>query len=225
MSPLRDLSGQHEVAQGYKDVEEDTVYVRFQVKNTENEYFLAWTTTPWTLPSNVALCVNPSLEYVKVRQGDAYYYLAEGMAEEVLGSDYEIIEKYVGKDLERMEYEPLFPFAKAEKKAWYVTCGDYVALGEGTGIVHIAPAFGEDDSKIGHAYDLPFVQMVDAKGNLSGGTFWDGMFVKKADRKSSNGWRNRESSIRLSAIPTLIPTAGDVIRRFCIMPRTHGLLQ
>lgn len=171
----------HEVAQGYKDVEEDTVYVRFQVKNTENEYFLAWTTTPWTLPSNVALCVNPSLEYVKVRQGDAYYYLAEGMAEEVLGSDYEIIEKYVGKDLERMEYEPLFPFAKAEKKAWYVTCGDYVALGEGTGIVHIAPAFGEDDSKIGHAYDLPFVQMVDAKGNLSGGTFWDGMFVKKAD--------------------------------------------
>ena len=171
----------HEVAQGYKDVEEDTVYVRFRVKNTENEYFLAWTTTPWTLPSNVALCVNPTLEYIKVRQGDAYYYLAEGMAGEVLGSGYETVEKYVGTDLEGMEYEPLFPFAKAEKKAWYVTCGDYVALGEGTGIVHIAPAFGEDDSKIGHAYDLPFVQMVDAQGNLSGGTFWDGMFVKKAD--------------------------------------------
>ena len=171
----------HEVAQGYKDVEEETVYVRFKVKNEENAYFLAWTTTPWTLPSNVALCVHPDLEYVKVRQNDTVYYLAEGMAEAVLGGDYEVLDRYKGKDLEYMEYEPLFPFAKAEKKAWYVTWADYVTLGEGTGIVHIAPAFGEDDSKVGHRYDLPFVQMVDAQGNLSGGTFWDGTFVKKAD--------------------------------------------
>lgn len=171
----------HEVAQGYKDVEEETVYARFKVKGEENAYFLAWTTTPWTLPSNVALCVHPDLEYVKARQNDTTYYLAEGMAEAVLGEDYEILERYTGKDLEYKEYEPLFPFAKAEKKAWYVTCADYVTLGEGTGIVHIAPAFGEDDSKVGHRYDLPFVQMVDAKGNLSGGTYWDGTFVKKAD--------------------------------------------
>ena len=171
----------HEVAQGYKDVEEETVYVRFRAKNQENTYFLAWTTTPWTLPSNVALCVNPVLEYVKAKQGDVYYYLAEGMLETVLGEDYEVVERYTGKELEYLEYEPLFPFASAEKKAWYVTCADYVALGEGTGIVHIAPAFGEDDAKVGHNYDLPFVQMVDAKGNLSGGTYWDGTFVKKAD--------------------------------------------
>ena len=171
----------HEVAQGYKDVEEETVYARFKVKGEENAYFLAWTTTPWTLPSNVALCVHPDLEYVKAKQNDTTYYLAEGMAEAVLGEDYEILERYAGKDLEYKEYEPLFPFAKAEKKAWYVTCADYVTLGEGTGIVHIAPAFGEDDSKVGHRYDLPFVQMVDAKGNLSGGTYWDGTFVKKAD--------------------------------------------
>lgn len=171
----------HEVAQGYKDVEEETVYARFKVKGEENAYFLAWTTTPWTLPSNVALCVHPDLEYVKAKQNDTIYYLAEGMAEAVLGEDYEILERYAGKDLEYKEYEPLFPFAKAEKKAWYVTCADYVTLGEGTGIVHIAPAFGEDDSKVGHRYDLPFVQMVDAKGNLSGGTYWDGTFVKKAD--------------------------------------------
>ena len=171
----------HEVAQGYKDVEEETVYARFKVKGEENAYFLAWTTTPWTLPSNVALCVHPDLEYVKAKQNDTTYYLAEGMAEAVLGEDYEILERYTGKDLEYKEYEPLFPFAKAEKKAWYVTCADYVTLGEGTGIVHIAPAFGEDDSKVGHRYDLPFVQMVDAKGNLSGGTYWDGTFVKKAD--------------------------------------------
>ena len=171
----------HEVAQGYKDVEEETVYARFKVKGEENAYFLAWTTTPWTLPSNVALCVHPDLEYVKAKQNDTMYYLAEGMAEAVLREDYEILERYTGKDLEYKEYEPLFPFAKAEKKAWYVTCADYVTLGEGTGIVHIAPAFGEDDSKVGHRYDLPFVQMVDAKGNLSGGTYWDGTFVKKAD--------------------------------------------
>ena len=128
----------HEVAQGYKDVEEETVYARFKVKGEENAYFLAWTTTPWTLPSNVALCVHPDLEYVKAKQNDTTYYLAEGMAEAVLGEDYEILERYTGKDLEYKEYEPLFPFAKAEKKAWYVTCADYVTLGEGTGIVHIA---------------------------------------------------------------------------------------
>lgn len=171
----------HEVAQGYEDVEETTVYVKFKAKDEENTYFLAWTTTPWTLPSNVALCVHPTLTYVKAKQGDHYYYLAEGQLADVLGEDYEVIEKMTGRDLENRTYEPLFPFQQVDGKAWFVTLGEYVALGEGTGIVHIAPAFGEDDSKIGKIYGLPFLQMVDPKGNLAGGTYWDGIFVKTAD--------------------------------------------
>ncbi|MFQ9514605.1 MAG: isoleucine--tRNA ligase [Eubacterium sp.] len=172
----------HEVAQGYKDVKERSAVVRFKVKG-EDAYILAWTTTPWTLPSNVALCVNPVESYVKVKNGEYTYYMAEALLDSVLKEDYEILDRYVGKDLEYKEYEPLFDFAVdgLKKKAYYVTCDDYVTLTDGTGVVHIAPAFGEDDSKVGRNYDLPFVQMVNNKGEMTGGTPWDGTFCKKAD--------------------------------------------
>ncbi len=178
----------HEVAQGYKDVKERSAIVRFRVKG-EDAAILAWTTTPWTLPSNVALCMHPDYEYVKVRMKEdgQVYYLAKALCDPVLGEGaYEILEQYTGKDLEGKEYEPLFActaqvVAKQQKKAHYVTCDTYVTLTDGTGVVHIAPAFGEDDSKVGRKYDLPFVQMVDAKGEMNGDTPWAGVFVKKAD--------------------------------------------
>ncbi len=172
----------HEVAQGYKDVKERSAVVRFKVKG-EDAYFLAWTTTPWTLPSNVALCVNPEETYVKVKSGDYTYYMAEALCDTVLEEGYEVLERYTGKDLEYKEYEPLFDFAadKVKEKAYYVTCDSYVTLTDGTGVVHIAPAFGEDDSNVGRNYGLPFLQMVNSKGEMSGGTPWDGTFCKKAD--------------------------------------------
>ena len=181
----------HEVAQGYKDVKERSAVARFKVKG-EDSYILAWTTTPWTLPSNVALCVNPDETYVKVKTADGYtYYLAEALCETVLGGDkptapYEIVEKYVGKDLEGKEYEPLFDCAseiveKQHKKGYYVVCDTYVTLTDGTGVVHIAPAFGEDDAKVGRNYDLPFVQLVDSKGEMTKETPYAGVFCKKAD--------------------------------------------
>ncbi len=170
----------HEVAQGYKDVKETSVIAKFRVKG-EDAFFLAWTTTPWTLPSNVALCVNPVETYVKVKAFDETYYMAEALVKSVLGDDAEIVEKYVGKDLEFKEYEPLFEYANPTEKCYYVTCADYVTLTDGTGIVHIAPAFGEDDSQVGRRYNLPFVQMVDTKGEMCGGTPWDGTFCKQAD--------------------------------------------
>ena len=205
----------HEVAQGYKDVKEKSVIAKFRVKNKENEYILAWTTTPWTLPSNVALCVNPVEDYVKVKvsvngTGDVvkegeedsavaveYYYLAEALLSVIEGK-YEIVDRYVGKDLEHIQYEPLFDYAfnkpdgtignpgeRTEvngKKAYYVVCDEYVTLTDGTGVVHIAPAFGEDDAKVGRAYDLPFVQLVDEKGEMKPEvTDFAGMFCKKAD--------------------------------------------
>ena len=172
----------HEVAQGYKYVKERSAVVRFKVKD-EDAYILAWTTTPWTLPSNVALCVNPVESYVKVKTGEYTYYMAEALCDSVLEEGYEILERYVGKDLEYKEYEPLFDFAadRLKKKAYYVTCDSYVTLTDGTGVVHIAPAFGEDDSNVGRKYDLPFLQMVDNKGEMTGGTPWDGTFCKKAD--------------------------------------------
>ena len=151
----------HEVAQGYKLVKERSAIVRFKAKD-EDFYYLAWTTTPWTLPSNVALCVNPNELYVKVKQGDYTYVMAKALVETVLGSDYEIIDEFVGKSLEYKEYEPLFNFVKPNKKAWFITCDNYVTLTDGTGIVHTAPAFGEDDSRVGKVYDLPFVQLVDS---------------------------------------------------------------
>ena len=178
----------HEVAQGYKDVKERSAIVRFKVKD-EDAYILAWTTTPWTLPSNVALCVNPAEDYVKVqmKEDGRIYYLAEALCNTVLGEDaYEIVERYKGTDLEYKEYEPLYQCSadvadKQRKKAYYVVCDGYVTLTDGTGVVHIAPAFGEDDSKVGRKYDLPFVQLVDAKGEMTPDTPWPGVFVKKAD--------------------------------------------
>ena len=173
----------HEVAQGYKDVKERSAVVRFKVKG-EDAYILAWTTTPWTLPSNVALCVNPDEDYVKVTSKGYTYYMAAALVDTVLGEGAEILEHYQGKDLEFKEYEPLFPYAEkriGNKKAYYVVCDTYVTLTDGTGVVHIAPAFGEDDSRIGRNYDLPFVQFVDGQGNLTKETPYAGVFVKKAD--------------------------------------------
>lgn len=171
----------HEVAQGYKDVKERSAIVRFKKKG-EDVYFLAWTTTPWTLPSNVALCVNPDEEYSKVKQGDYTYILASALVETVLKEDYTVLENYKGKELEGIEYEPLWGGLNVKGKAWYVVCDNYVTLTDGTGIVHIAPAFGEDDSRIGRNYNLPFVQLVDAQGNLTKETKWEGVFVKDADK-------------------------------------------
>ena len=171
----------HEVAQGYKDVKERSAIVRFKKKN-EDVYFLAWTTTPWTLPSNVALCVNPDEDYVKVVQGDYTYILASALVETVLKEDYTVLDTYKGKDLEGIEYEPLWGGLNVKGKAWYVVCDNYVTLTDGTGIVHIAPAFGEDDSRIGRNYNLPFIQLVDAQGNLTKETKWAGVFVKDADK-------------------------------------------
>ena len=170
----------HEVAQGYKDVKERSAIVRFKVKD-EDAYFLAWTTTPWTLPSNVALCVNPEEMYVRVKHEGYTYIMAEALVETVLKENFEVIESFKGKTLEYKEYEPLFDFVNPDKKAWFVTCDSYVTLTDGTGIVHIAPAFGEDDSRVGRNYDLPFVQLVNAKGELTEETAWAGVFVKKAD--------------------------------------------
>ena len=194
------LSAQ-EVAQGYKDVKERSAVVRFKVKD-EDAYILAWTTTPWTLPSNLALCVNPNEDYAKVKAADGYtYYMACALLDTVLGKlgaaenkedgaesglAYEILETYKGTDLEGKEYEPLYQCAadaaaKQNKKAFYVTCDTYVTLTDGTGVVHIAPAFGEDDANVGRKYGLPFVQLVDEKGNMAESTPFAGLFVKKAD--------------------------------------------
>ena len=190
-----------EVAQGYKDIKERSAIARFKVVG-EDAYILAWTTTPWTLPSNVALCVNPNERYAKVAAADGYtYYMAEALLDTVLGKlaekadsentaaakpAYTVLETYVGKDLEYKEYEPLFDCAidickKQEKKAHYVVCDTYVTLTDGTGVVHIAPAFGEDDARVGREYDLPFVQLVDGKGEMTEETPYAGVFVKKAD--------------------------------------------
>ena len=186
------LSAQ-EVAQGYKDVKERSAIARFKVKG-EDAYILAWTTTPWTLPSNVALCVNPNETYAKVNCVDGRtYYMAEALLDTVLGSlakdgekAYEILETYNGKELEYKEYEPLFDCAvdiceRQKKKAFYVTCDTYVTLTDGTGVVHIAPAFGEDDANVGKKYDLPFVQLVNGKGEMTEETPYAGVFCKKAD--------------------------------------------
>ncbi|MEG0722087.1 MAG: isoleucine--tRNA ligase, partial [Lachnospiraceae bacterium] len=170
----------HEVAQGYKDVKEKSAIVRFRVKG-EDAYILAWTTTPWTLPSNVALCVNPNETYVKVENDGYTYYMAEALVEKVLEGETKILQSYVGTELEYMEYEPLFPFVELKQKAYYVTCDTYVTLTDGTGIVHIAPAFGEDDSQVGRKYNLPFLQLVNEKGEMTEETPWAGTFCKKAD--------------------------------------------
>ncbi|MBQ9544147.1 MAG: class I tRNA ligase family protein, partial [Clostridia bacterium] len=183
----------HEVAQGYKTVKERSAIVRFKVEG-EDAYLLAWTTTPWTLPSNVALCVNPDAEYVKVKAADGYvYYLSRALCEAVLSplaadgeKAFEVLESFKGTDLEGKSYVPLFACAgesaaKQKKRAHFVTCDSYVTMSDGTGIVHIAPAFGEDDARVGKKYDLPFVQFVNGKGEMTEETPFAGLFVKKAD--------------------------------------------
>ena len=194
----------HEVAQGYKDVKERSAIAKFPVKG-EDAYILAWTTTPWTLPSNVALCVNPDETYVKVKMKEdgTVYYMAQALCDTVLGEGtYDVLETFAGKDLEYKEYEPLFDYAvatceKQHKKAFYIVCDNYVTLTDGTGVVHIAPAFGEDDSKVGRKYDLPFVQLVDGKGEMTKETPWAGMFCKKADPEVLKALR--ESGLLFSA--------------------------
>ena len=179
----------HEVAQGYKDVKERSAIARFKVKG-EDAYILAWTTTPWTLPSNVALCVNPDETYIKVKmkEEDYVYYLAQALADTVLGEGtYDVLETYKGTDLEYKEYEALYP-VETKKKAYYVVCDSYVTMADGTGVVHIAPAFGEDDSKVGRKYDLPFLQMVDENGMMTKETKWAGhSCIKRVDLEGENG--------------------------------------
>lgn len=189
----------HEVAQGYKDVKEKSAIAKFPIKGKDNEYFLAWTTTPWTLPSNVALCVNPDEKYVKINNEGSVYILAEALISSVIKGEYSIIEEYTGKQLEYTEYEPLFDFASPDKKAFYVVCDGYVTLTDGTGIVHIAPAFGEDDSRVGKNYDLPFVQLVDSKGLMTKETPWAGTFCKDADKEVLKALE--ENSLLFAALP------------------------
>ncbi|MBH9894667.1 isoleucine--tRNA ligase, partial [Clostridioides difficile] len=165
----------HEVAQGYKEVKTNTVIAKFKKKDAD-EYFLAWTTTPWTLPSNVSLTVNADVDYLKVKKGDEVYYVSKPLADKVLGEDYEVLEEMKGKDLEGLEYEQLMPFVEVDKKAFFITVGDYVTTEDGTGIVHTAPAFGEDDYNTGKRYDLPVIQPVDETGKFTS-TPWEGRFV------------------------------------------------
>ena len=174
----------HEVAQGYKDVKETSCIAKFKVKGEENKYILAWTTTPWTLPSNVALCVSPKDTYVEIKaQNGEVYILAEALVSSVIDGEYDVLKKYVGTDLYGLEYEPLFDFANLDKKAYFVVADGYVTLTDGTGVVHIAPAFGEDDARVGRDNDLPFLQLVDEAGNFTKETGeWAGTFVKDADK-------------------------------------------
>ena len=172
----------HEVAQGYKDVTEPSIYVKFKVRGEKQTFLLAWTTTPWTLPSNVALTVNGKETYIKAKCSDEVYILAEALASNVLKEEYEVLDRVAGDQLVGIEYEPLFDFVRVDKKAYYVVADDFVTLTEGTGIVHTAPAFGEDDAKVGRMYDLPFVQLVDGEGKfVEEAKPWKGVFVKDAD--------------------------------------------
>ena len=197
----------HEVAQGYQDVKDRTVFAKFKALDEDNTYYLAWTTTPWTLPSNVALCMNAKEDYSKIKVGDEYYVLANALISTLFEEGtYEICETKKGKDFEHRRYEPLFDFVKEkyDGKAWFITNADYVTLSDGTGIVHIAPAFGEDDNKVGRAYNLPFVQLVDESGNMSKETGkFSGIFVKKAD----------------ALIIDELKTSGKLLKE---MPHTHS---
>ena len=176
----------HEVAQGYKDIKETSATVRFRCAD-EDAYYLAWTTTPWTLPSNVCLCVNAHVEYCRARKDGETFILARDLVESVLGEGAEILDVFPGSDLVGRDYEPLFPCtgaacAKTGKRGHYVIADDYVTTTDGTGIVHNAPAFGEDDARVCKEHDMPFIQLVDTRGNMCGGTPWDGAFVKDADK-------------------------------------------
>ncbi|MBY6871134.1 isoleucine--tRNA ligase [Clostridium botulinum] len=174
----------HEVAQGYKYVKESTAFVKFKIKGEENKYFLAWTTTPWTLPSNVALAINKSYDYVEILNNDEHYILAKELLGKVIEGEYEVVKEFKGEEIVGVEYEQLFKFEVPEKKAFYVVHADYVTLTDGTGIVHTAPAYGDDDSKTGKKYDLPLINLVDSEGKFVDSVEpWKGMFVKKADPK------------------------------------------
>ncbi|AJD27575.1 isoleucine--tRNA ligase [Clostridium botulinum] len=174
----------HEVAQGYKDVKEATAFVKFKIKGEENKYFLAWTTTPWTLPSNVTLAINKSYDYVEILNNDEHYILAKELLGKVIEGEYEVVKEFKGEEIVGVEYEQLFKFEVPEKKAFYVVHADYVTLTDGTGIVHTAPAYGDDDSKTGKRYDLPLINLVDSEGKFVDSVEpWKGMFVKKADPK------------------------------------------
>ncbi|KEJ04083.1 isoleucyl-tRNA synthase [Clostridium botulinum A2B7 92] len=174
----------HEVAQGYKDVKEATAFVKFKIKGEENKYFLAWTTTPWTLPSNVTLAINKSYDYVEILNNDEHYILAKELLGKVIEDEYEVVKEFKGEEIVGVEYEQLFKFEVPEKKAFYVVHADYVTLTDGTGIVHTAPAYGDDDSKTGKKYDLPLINLVDSEGKFVDSVEpWKGMFVKKADPK------------------------------------------
>lgn len=176
----------HEVAQGYQDVKESSIYVKFRVHGKNDEFFLAWTTTPWTLPSNLALCVNPDETYIIAKAGEEKYILAKALADSILGTDYSVIREYKGSELKGIKYEPLFDFSKdiSKNDAWYIVCDDFVTLSEGTGIVHMAPAFGEDDNRVGRREKLPFLQLVDPMGKMTEEAYlFAGEFVKDADPK------------------------------------------
>ena len=196
----------HEVAQGYKDVKDRTAIVKFKLKG-KDEYFLAWTTTPWTLPSNVALCVNAKETYIKVActkdDKKDVYYLAQALSSKVLADagEYEILDTMTGADLENIEYEPLFAFVSPKERCWFVTCDEFVTMDDGTGIVHIAPAFGETDAVVGRKYSLPFVQLVDASGHMTGETDWAGVFCKDADKLILKDLKTRD---QLFASPELV---------------------
>ena len=191
----------HEVAQGYKDVKETSCIAKFKVKNEENTYILAWTTTPWTLPSNVALCVSPKDTYVMVEVEDGTrYILAEALVPSVIKEEYKVVRSNTGNDLYGTEYEPLYDFAKPTKKAYYVVADSYVTLTDGTGVVHIAPAFGEDDSRVGRDNDLPFVQLVNGEGKFTKETGnWAGTWVKDADKLVLNDLKER--GLLFAALP------------------------
>ena len=215
----------HEVAQGYKDVTEPSVYLRFQVEGQPDTYFTAWTTTPWTLPSNLALCVHPDANYILAELEDTVcgerkkrrYYVAEALAEEVLGSDFKVVAKCKGKELEGMTYEPLFDYAldivkKSGKKAYYVTVDTYVTMSDGTGIVHIAPAFGDDDYQIGKKYQLPFVQFIKEDGTMPElTTEVAGLSFKEADPKIIDRWQSKVLLSANKTIPITILSVGGAI--------------
>ena len=216
----------HEVAQGYKDVKDVSVFVRFKVKDRENAYFLAWTTTPWTLPSNVALCMNPNEDYAEIVAEDGATYILANALVPSLFENYQTISLKKGSEYEYTEYIPLFDYAKGsfKEKAYYVVCDNYVTLTDGSGIVHIAPAFGEDDANVGRKYNLPFVKLVDDRGNMLECTgILAGKFVKDADKIIIKCSKKTAYSLRNCHLNTVILSVGVAIHHFSTMQEQVGL--
>ena len=216
----------HEVAQGYKDVKDLTAIAKFKVADEENKYILAWTTTPWTLPSNLALCINKAYTYIEAKVNDEILILAKDLAPKVLGEDFETVREFQGAELLGTKYEQLMPFGKVEGKAFEVIHGDYVTLSDGTGVVHIAPAYGEDDSLVAKANGITFINLVDKAGKfVEEVTPWAGKFVKKCDESICNGLKKTTSYSKLKNTYTHIHIVGDVIHHFFTILRKAGLLQ